>query len=112
MKIIKIDRRSFTSVEKWYDDLKIVDKGDIFIFLVGNKLDIAEREVSQEEALEKARRLNCECFETSAKTNMNINELFLAISEKLSTIEPPPTEEIILVGDKTLKSEQSNSSCC
>ena len=80
--------------------------------MVGNKLDIEEREVTQEEALEKARRLNCECFETSAKSNININELFLAISEKLSTIEPPPSEEIILVGDKSLQSDQSNSSCC
>ena len=62
--------------------------------------------------MEKGRKLGCECFETSAKSNININELFLAISEKLSTIEPPSSEEIILVGDKSINTQSADGSCC
>lgn len=52
--------------------------------LVGNKSDRADqREISQEEGRAKARKLGCEFFETSAKTAMNLERIFLNIVRQL-----------------------------
>jgi 50S ribosomal subunit-associated GTPase HflX len=56
--------------------------GDGFIFLVGNKIDREFREVTQEEALEKANRLGLPYFEISAKTGEHVEDLFIAIIEQ------------------------------
>ena len=44
--------------------------------LVGNKCDEVNREVSQAQGAECAKRYNCAFLETSAKTNYNVKELF------------------------------------
>ena len=53
-------------------------KGDGFTFsvLVGNKIDLEYREISQEEALKKAEELKVPYFEVSAKNGANVDELF------------------------------------
>jgi GTPase SAR1 family protein len=42
------------------------------LFLVGNKVDLPVREVSEEEAMNKAKELGVQYVETSAKTTHNI----------------------------------------
>ena len=44
--------------------------------LVGTKCDVREREISQSEGLEQAKKLGCPFFETSAKTCVNIEACF------------------------------------
>ncbi|EDR24605.1 GTP-binding protein ryH1, putative [Entamoeba dispar SAW760] len=107
------DRQSFENVDKWIEDVRSKEKGEIFLFLVGNKLDLGHREVTQKEALAKGQNYQCTCFETSAKTNINITELFNAITEKLSTLEPPVEEHIetVSIGNKKAENE-SNGGCC
>lgn len=46
--------------------------GEGFVFLVGNKIDLDYREVSNEEAKEKAIRYGVPYMEISAKTGQNI----------------------------------------
>jgi len=46
--------------------------GEGFVFLVGNKMDLNEREVSIEEAKAKAARFGVPYIEISAKTGQNI----------------------------------------
>lgn len=47
------------------------------IILVGNNLDrVAEREVSSQEGLIRAKELGCEFIETSARNCINVNEAF------------------------------------
>ena len=82
------------------------------MFIVGNKLDIGSREVTQNEALAKANNYHCQCFETSAKTNINITELFDAITEKLLSLEPVMEEKIEQIALKQDKDESSSGSCC
>lgn len=53
------------------------------IFLVGNKSDIAEREVSKKEMEEYAEKNTYPYIEVSAKSGSNIHLLFRKIAEKL-----------------------------
>eukprot|EP01121_Diplochlamys_sp_Union-15-3_P009734 TRINITY_DN2660_c0_g1_i2.p1 TRINITY_DN2660_c0_g1~~TRINITY_DN2660_c0_g1_i2.p1 ORF type:complete len:100 (+),score=17.64 TRINITY_DN2660_c0_g1_i2:191-490(+) len=66
------------------NELKDATRNDITLALVGNKIDIeVSREVQTSDAEELANANNCLYMETSAKTNHNINELFMKIIEKL-----------------------------
>ena len=65
-------KSSLNSAEAWlslYNDNKT---GEGFTFLVGNKIDLEYREVTQEEAQEKAKEMGIPYFEVSAKTGANI----------------------------------------
>ena len=55
--------------------------GEGFVFLVGNKMDLNQREVSLEEAKEKAERFGVPYMEISAKTGQNIENLFFDLVE-------------------------------
>jgi small GTP-binding protein len=83
------NRESFNDVQTWIDDCKSQSPKNIYMLLVGNKEDLAEseRQVSYEEGSEFAQKNNMLFFETSAKTGLNIDEVFVrssgAIAEKI-----------------------------
>ena len=53
------DIQSFQNVNKWIEDIRAIRGSDVLIYLVGNKLDLAEeRKVSEEEAKEVASGLS------------------------------------------------------
>ncbi|NWQ86402.1 RAB17 protein, partial [Burhinus bistriatus] len=57
---------------------------EIVIALVGNKMDLAaEREVTTEEGEEFARTKGLLFMETSAKSNHQVNDIFMAIAQEL-----------------------------
>jgi len=59
--------------------------------LVGNKCDLEKkREVSIEEGNTIAEDYNCTFFESSAKENVNINEIFSSLIEQAWETNPPP----------------------
>ena len=67
----------------WVSTLK-KSAGEVPLVLIGNKVDLApeERRVSQDDALDLAKRLDAKHFETSAKTGENVEDMFLDIAEK------------------------------
>lgn len=55
---------------------------DVIICIVGNKIDLEkERHVSKEKALEYAASVGATHYDTSAKLNRGVTDLFLSISE-------------------------------
>ena len=108
---MKIDRTSFENVDKWIDDVHSKEKDSVFLFLVGNKLDIGAREVTQNEAMAKANNYHCQCFETSAKTNINVTELFDAITEKLLSLEPTVNEKVEQVSLSADNAQTNDGGC-
>ena len=81
-------RSSFDNVKNWYDDLINLGEKGCIVALVGNKLDMVERnerkrEVSKLEAQAYAEDNHMLFFETSAYNGTNINDIF---EELLQTI--------------------------
>jgi len=81
-------KSSFDNVKNWYNDLTTLGEKGCIIALVGNKLDLVEknmrkREVSKHEAQTYAENNHMLFFETSAYNGNNINDIF---EELLQTI--------------------------
>ncbi|XP_051259362.1 ras-related protein Rab-5B isoform X2 [Dicentrarchus labrax] len=74
---------TFERAKAWVKELQRQASPNIVIALAGNKADLAERRlVEYEEAQTYAEDTGLLFMETSAKTAMNVNELFLAIVGK------------------------------
>jgi len=70
-------RSSFNNLKNWLNSIKDNTSQDIPIIIIANKKDLVEnREVPEEEIIQKAEELEVEYFETSAKENIMIDEAF------------------------------------
>ena len=71
-------RETFNGLKSWLDDInKITTK--VCILLFGNKCDVDDRAVTEEEAKQFANENNILYIETSAKENVNIEKGFSQI---------------------------------
>mmetsp|Transcript_20986 Transcript_20986/g.26547 ORF Transcript_20986/g.26547 Transcript_20986/m.26547 type:complete len:188 (-) Transcript_20986:101-664(-) len=85
-------RESFDAVSLICDEyLKVILKENAPIVLVGNKCDLADRQVPTADGEELARLFGCPFFETSAKARINVEE---AIYGVVREIRKHNTEEI------------------
>lgn len=86
------DRESFDWLVKWRDQVVEYtgDMGSVVLAVVGNKCDRnEERQVTEEEGREAAQKLGVHLFfETSAKSGINVNELFMAVARAAMTKVP------------------------
>ena len=93
-------KESFTGVKAWINQAKVTTNLESFqMILVGNKCDCDEdeREIMIDELKEEAAKYNCEYIETSAKKDINVNELFSMLISNLTAnaekiVEKEPTE--------------------
>ena len=79
------NKDSFNNVEGWIKDVKNNSnknfggengtESEISLYLIGNKIDLPNREVTKEEAQTQAKSLGMKYFEVSCKYNMNIPEV-------------------------------------
>ena len=120
-------RSSFDNVKNWYNDLISLGEKGCIIALVGNKLDLVERnerkrEVSFEEAQAYAEDNHMLFFETSAYNGNNINDIFEELLQTIYTERRkiPELKErdkmlenqnIINLKDKKEKNQNINDDC-
>lgn len=119
------EEKTFKSVDRWIKDLREVTGKKVEIALIGNKLDLHEyRQVSYEAGKEKAKQLNTEYFETSAKTGENVvtpfNTLLSAVFERYYADEVVSSDDdnhknggtISLTPNRDKKKEEEKQSGC
>lgn len=63
---------------------------DIPMIVIGNKCDLdGKRQVSEEDAMNEAMKWGCKYMETSAKTNLNVDNAFYDIMRQVHSIKKP-----------------------
>ena len=79
------DKKTFTDLNKWLDEIKNNADSDIKIALVGNKIDLHDnRDVTKEEALAFKEKNNLDLvFESSAKHGDNSKDIFFETAKLL-----------------------------
>ena len=75
---------SFKQVDYWMDNIKKHASSDIFVVLLGNKVDLPERKIAYEQGKEVADKHGFQYYETSAKTGANVVTAFSSLSEKIT----------------------------
>ncbi|XP_012268559.1 ras-related protein Rab-21 [Athalia rosae] len=119
------DADSFQKVKNWVKELKKILGSEICLVIAGNKVDLErDRNVSQEEAEEYARQVGAVHFNTSAKQNHNIEEMFLDLSRRMivhaDEVEQKSTlsrtsstrRNVVIVEDEADQERPASSSCC
>lgn len=81
---------SFTRAKQWVKELQRQGNTNIVIALAGNKADLKDkRKVEPAEVQAYADDNGILFMETSAKTAMNVNEIFVQIARRLPKEKPP-----------------------
>jgi Ras-related protein Rab-5C len=106
---------SFAKAKTWVKELQRMGNPNMIMSLAGNKADLADhRAVTVEDAQAYADENGLQFWETSAKSNLNVNEVFVDIAKRLPrpTASAPqaPTGGIQLTEQAPEQSKKS--SCC
>jgi small GTP-binding protein len=121
------DRGSFENVDNWL--ASIHEQGDavagVAVILVANKCDLPNQVVPPEEGQELAKHRGIRFFRTSAKDDINVNELFTALTvemerrlrrKKEMDVKKQPTSQsaapIKLVSREHKTRDRRDGSCC
>jgi len=71
--------------------LRVKDKDEVPMVLVGNKCDLQDqRVITTEQGQELARKFGCSFLEASAKKRINVDEIFHDLIRQINKISPPP----------------------
>lgn len=105
---------SFTRAKKWVQELQAQGNSNTVMALAGNKADMLEaRKVSTEEAQTYAQENGLFFMETSAKTAINVNDIFYEIAKRLLVqAQPPPNPTGMVLTDRSDQRNATSTSCC
>ena len=117
------DIKSFEEIEIWLKQVKMNSDPDCKVFLIANKIDLPDRVVTTEQGIDCKKEHDFECYmETSAKTGVNVKELFvncaLALYKELpkyikqrEILENERKHNQFNLNDEGIKSEESDCAC-
>ena len=106
--IFAVDNKaSFEKLNKWVnfiDDVEDISKKKAIV--VGNKIDVEERVVSNEEALEFAKSNNMKYIESSAKSGYNVDKIFNEIYNEVYSNYKKEYDKYIGIKNKSKKNNE------
>ena len=90
----RCDRReSFDNLEAWVKECRRYGSEQFNIVISANFADVYERTVTQEEGQNFANKVGARYYETSAKNNTGIEEVFSALTSMITNNSSPAVEE-------------------
>lgn len=104
---LNIKQDTFEQAKYWYNELLKYGPPDIVKVLVGNKVDLVEkRQVNERLAENYAKLRDMIFFETSAKEDINIQDVFSAVAR--TTPDPPENTGVIRLTGYFSREESSD----
>ena len=77
------NRQTFERATRWFHELSEFAEGNPSMILVGNKIDLPDRTITKEEAVDLANKYNCKFLEVSAFLGTNVNEIFNTLAMEI-----------------------------
>ena len=105
------DRDSFDKVQTWVEELRLYLAKDTPIAIAGNKCDLQNKQIEQEEVEDYAKLISGAHFYTSAKTGKGIEDIFVEITKAVirkNKKEAKLKESKTKTKKKNLKSKKAN----
>lgn len=95
-----VSSQSFEKVKKWVTELKDhANNKDIIIVIAGNKCDMeTNRRVDKKEAESFAKSVGAKHYLVSAKSGVNINQLFKDLAENIYEVKK--SKDKLMIGTK------------
>merc|ERR1711908_213804 len=88
------DDKTFNNIRTWMRNIEQHANEQVVKILLGNKSDMPEKKmVTKEQGEQLAKEFDIQFFETSAKTNENVEEAFTAIARAIKDKKPPSAPE-------------------
>lgn len=108
------NRDSFEGAKSWVKELERRGEKNVVIALAGNKADIKGRTVELEEAQNYAKEHGLIYMDTSAKSNLNVKEIFTAIAKKLPRQQQERDSDIITDLNEPVSkgANKASGGCC
>ena len=109
------NKKSYKNISVWINQIKEEADPNVVIYLAGNKIDMEEeRKIKTEEGEKLAEEYNFPFKETSAKEDININETFEDIAERIDEIFSKSTAnaEIRMTKNRLSNAQKKKKGCC
>jgi small GTP-binding protein len=106
------DNNSFKNIRNWIKQIEANAQTNVCKVLVGNKCDKPDRVVSEEDGRQLAEDYKMNFFETSAKTNQNVNEVFNFLTEEILKNNEGKTQGGGNIGLKKDDKKEGKKGCC
>lgn len=109
------DENSFRNIRNWVKQIETNAQNNVSKVLVGNKCDKEDRKISYEDGAKLAAEFKMQFFETSAKSNFNVNETFSYLTKEIlnSSFETTSgTNNLKLPEENSKGPKKEGKGCC
>jgi len=106
------NKDSYDHINSWMQDLQKNSKSKVHkIYLIGNKIDLPERKISQEQGQTLADSYGLKYYEMSCKSNINVNEVVSRLVVECLNDLIAESENGFQLNKKKEKKKEKNFKC-